>query len=314
MKISVLIPTWKRARSLARCLDALERQTRRPDELVLVVRAEDDESRALLSTRTMPFRTNVVEPPRAGVVAALNAGLDSVGGDVVAITDDDTAPLPDWLARIEEHFVADAALGGLGGRDRIVGSTEEDSAGSGPVVGRISRFGRVLGNHHLGRGETREVDILKGANMAVRRAALAHKRIDTDLRGTGAEHHWEIDLCLALKRDGWKLAYDPSVEVLHYEVERHGGQREDRMSARERFDAVHNQTLSLLRNLPPRRRFVALCYAFLVGTRADPGPLLALESILRGGAPREVIPRLRTATAGRLAALSGSRGTRRRRD
>ena len=313
MKISVLIPTWKRAESLARCLDALEGQTRPPDELVLVIRADDEQSHALLSERNLPFPTNVVAPSRAGVVAALNSGFDAVAGDVIAITDDDTAPLPDWLSRIAEHFIEDAELGGLGGRDRIVGSPEEESppANGGPTVGRIAWFGRVTGNHHLGSGETREVDILKGANMAIRRAALARKRLDTDLRGTGAEHHWEIDLSLALKRDGWRLAYDPSVEVRHYEAERYGGQREERMSAAERFDAVHNQTLALLRNLPPGRRTVAASYAFLLGTRADPGPLLALESILRGDSPRAVAAQLRTATSARRAALSAWRQARR---
>jgi glycosyltransferase involved in cell wall biosynthesis len=310
MKISVLIPTWRRPKSLARCLDALADQTRRPDELVLVVRGDDEESRALLSGRSLPFRIEVVEPSRTGVVAALNSGLDAVGGDVVAITDDDTAPLPDWLARIERHFITDAELGGLGGRDRIVGSPDGGAADAELVVGRIAWFGRVIGNHHLGRGATREVDILKGANMAVRRAALADRRLDTDLRGTGAEHHWEIDLSLALKRDGWRLAYDPSVAVDHYEAERHGGQREERMSERERFDAVHNQTLTLLRNLPARRRLVAVSYAFLAGTRADPGPLLALESILRGEPARQVAGRMRTATAGRRAALSEWRRAR----
>ncbi len=96
----------------------------------------------------------------------------------------------------------------------------------------------------------------------------------------------------------------PAVEVLHHEAERFGGQREELMSEEERFNAVHNQTLALLRNLSGGRRFVAIAYALAIGTREDPGPALALESLLRRRGPaREVLARLRTATAGRRAAL-----------
>lgn len=300
----MLIPTWRRPDSLARGLEALRRQQRQPDQLVLVVRGDDEQTRRLLDEVEMPFPLEVVAPAATGVVAALNAGLDRAGGEVIAITDDDTEPLPDWLARIERHFEANPTLGALGGRDRVVGTAEDGPGDPGLPVGQVRWFGRVTGNHHIGAGPPREVDIVKGADMALRRAALGEKRIDTDLRGTGAEHHWEIDLSLAIQSRGWTLLYDPAVEVLHHEAERFGGQREDRMTPRERFDAVHNQTLALLRNLRGRRRLLATAYGLLLGTRADPGPALALEQLLRGGAPRaEVWERLRTATRARCAAL-----------
>lgn len=299
----MLIPTWRRPESLSRCLQALRAQDRQPDEVILVVREDDEGSHRLLSGLTFPFPLEIVAPGAGGVVAALNSGFDGVSGDVVAITDDDTEPLPDWLARIEAHFAADPGLGALGGRDRIVGSGSEGEGDSGLIVGRVRWFGRVVGNHHLAGGPPRRVDIVKGANMAVRRAALGSRRIDTALRGQGAEHHWEMDLSLAIGAAGWKLLYDPAVEVLHHEAERFGGQREERMSDRERFDATYNQTLALLKNLSPLRRLLAVSYGFLVGTRADPGPVLALELLIARTPAGEVARRLRTATAARRAAF-----------
>lgn len=35
----------------------------------------------------------------------------------------------------------------------------------------VQWFGRVIGNHHLGTGGVREVDILKGVNMSFRQTA-----------------------------------------------------------------------------------------------------------------------------------------------
>lgn len=312
MTVSVLIPTWQRPQSLLRGVRALARQRRRPDELVLVVREEDEATRAVLpELESLPFPVRVVAPPRSGVVAALNRGFDAVEGDVVAITDDDTEPLPDWLERIERHFAATPRLGALGGRDRIVGSPDGGPGDPSLPIGQVRWFGRVTGYHHLGAGPPRPADIVKGANMAVRRAAIAQKRLDTDLRGKGAEHHWEIDLSLAIQAGGWTLLYDPAVEVLHHEAERFGGQREELMSESERFNAVHNQTLALLRNLRGGRRVVAIAYAVAIGTRADPGPALAAEALLRRRRGPDTWSRLRTATAARLAALRTWRGSAR---
>lgn len=311
MKISVLIPSWRRPDDLARCLEALARQSRPPDEVLLVVREDDEATRKLLAGRAADLPIEVLAPPGRGVIAALNTGLDRLADcDVVAITDDDTAAHEDWLARIESRFEGDPQLGGLGGRD--VNMAEDGNRDGDPrlAVGRVRWFGRVTGYHHIGAGPARPVDILKGANMAWRRAAIEPLRLDPAMRGEGAEPHWEVDLSLAAKGAGWKLEYDPAVLVDHYGGERFGDQREELMSPSERFDAVHNQTYALLKRLPPGRRGVAALYALLVGTRADPGPLLAVEELLAGRRP--VLPRLRVATAARLAAFRTWRRWRRR--
>jgi len=75
-KISVIVPTVGRD-SLALCRTALERQTRPPDEIVIVV----DEF-------------------RRGVVWARNEGIARSSGDVIAFADDDVIPPADWLERL----------------------------------------------------------------------------------------------------------------------------------------------------------------------------------------------------------------------
>jgi GT2 family glycosyltransferase len=40
-KVTVVSPTWLRANYLVRCLTALERQTRLPEEVIVVGRRED---------------------------------------------------------------------------------------------------------------------------------------------------------------------------------------------------------------------------------------------------------------------------------
>jgi glycosyltransferase involved in cell wall biosynthesis len=102
MKVTVLIPTYRRPADLVRCLAALQRQSRAPDEVVVVARADDDATHTCLRDPAVPGRLPLVIAPVGvpGQVAALNRGLDAASGDVIAITDDDAAPHVDWVARI----------------------------------------------------------------------------------------------------------------------------------------------------------------------------------------------------------------------
>jgi glycosyltransferase involved in cell wall biosynthesis len=282
MNITVIIPTYRRSKDLARCLEALQKQTRSPDEVLVVVRDSDTETWSLLKETnfgSLPLRSVMVSIP--GQVAALNAGLDAAQGDIISITDDDAAPHVDWLARIEAHFLADERLGGVGGRDWMYHGTKfQDAAelpGASQIVGRVQWFGRVTSNHHIGVGEPREVDVLKGANMSYRRTAIANLRFDQRLRGTGAQVHNDMAFALALKRAGWKLLYDPMVAVDHYLAPRFDEDRRNQVSEIAFVNAVHNETLVLLEYLPPVRRVIFLAWAILMGTRCNLGFLQVLR-------------------------------------
>ncbi|RQS69515.1 glycosyltransferase family 2 protein [Burkholderia sp. Bp8963] len=282
MKISVLVPTYRRPADLARCLLALQRQQRLPDEVIVVARPEDDATHERLADPSvggmLPLRIVPVDVP--GQVAALNKGLDSAHGDIVAITDDDAAPHRDWLARIESAFAADPRVGAVGGRDwvhekgRVLDESRER-------VGQLTASGKIIGNHHLGVGGAREVDMLKGANMSYRRAAIERLRFDTRLRGAGAQVHNDMAFSMGVKRAGWKLVYDPLVAVDHYPAERFDDNRRDAASLNAVSNSAYNLHLILREHLPPLRREIAWWWYTVVGTRVYPGlahVVLALRS------------------------------------
>lgn len=282
MKLTVLIPTYRRPDDLARCLKSLQRQTRLPEQVVVVVRPEDYATHAVLAEPavcgTLPLNRIVIEAK--GLVAALNRGLDASTGDIIAITDDDAAPRAEWLARIEAAFAADAKLGALGGRD-WVHERGQLLDGERECVGRILPTGKVIGNHHLGVGAAREVELLKGANMSYRRRALEGIRFDERLRGSGAQVHNDMAFSMRVKRAGWKLVYDPLVAVDHYPAPRIGDDQRHAQSTSAMRNASFNLHLTLREYLPPLRRITAWWWYMFVGTRVYPGllhPLLALAS------------------------------------
>jgi GT2 family glycosyltransferase len=267
LSITVLVPTYRRPDALADCLNALKQQTRLANQVLLVVRDTDVETWQFLSIfDEQPLPLQVVKVTVPGQVSALNAGLDSATSDIIAITDDDAIPHADWLERIEAHFLADERVGGVGGRDFVYhGDRLVDGAEA--TVGKVSWFGRVTGNHHIGTGLAREVDVLKGANMSYRRIALRKLRFNNKLKGSGAQVHNDLAFSLAVKQQGWKLIYDPAVAVDHHPAQRFDEDGRQHFSSIATSNAAYNETLILLSYLSFPQRLVYLFWALLVGTR-----------------------------------------------
>jgi GT2 family glycosyltransferase len=274
LSIGVLICTYQRPADLARCLEGLKQQKREPDDVIIVRRDTDQATRKWLDARPvdlLPVRIVVVTRP--GIVAARNAGHDACRTDVLASIDDDVVPHREWLARMERHFQADPAVGGVGGRDHVHDGEKFDERLA-PTVGRLQWFGRPIGNHHLGYGPPRTVHNFKGANMAFRAEAMAGIRFDTRLTGRKIEAHEDLAFSLAVWRRGWKLIYDPAVLVYHY-----AGRPDKRaysavgtaVEPAEIRDAAYNMVIALWEGLSPFRRLAFIIWSFLIGTKVEPG-------------------------------------------
>lgn len=284
MKMTVMVPTLRRPADLERCLDALTRQERKADQVLIVARHEDEETRELLARyprAALPI--DVAWTRGGGQVGALNSGLRHAKphGDIISIIDDDTAPWPDWLARIERHFQQRPTLGGLGGRDII---HTEDAAGETPLdtVCRILWYGRWIGQSHRGKGPARNVELLKGCNMSYRRDAIRDIWFDERLRGNGAQWFNDASFSLSVRRAGWEICYDPAILVDHFHATRQDGDERQASTPGELYDQAFNETLALSDYLPPFRRMLFLLFGFGVGNRRVPGLLQWMRLSLTG--------------------------------
>lgn len=100
--VCVVIPTFDRPRQLGECLDALTRQTLPAAEFEVVV--VDDGSSEPLDRIVAPFapilRVRLVRQRRSGPSGARNHGASQTTAPLLAFTDDDCRPEPEWLARL----------------------------------------------------------------------------------------------------------------------------------------------------------------------------------------------------------------------
>lgn len=307
MTLSVLIPCYKRVDDLRRNLDALRQQERLPDQVVLAVRETDTAIRDFLAGYDpLPLRVAVATAPEVGgFSAAINAGLRHVSGEIVAVTDDDTEAPPDWLRRIEDCFLSDPLIGGVGGRD--VQINEPDATQS--EVGVLKWWGNVVGNHHIGKGGARFVDLIKGCNCAYRTAPFRAVGFDTRLLGQGMQMNTEVALGLCFRRAGWKIVYDSAIALRHYPGERFDIDKRGMVFNPEaHFNQAHNRVLSVWEHFGAGQRAVFFAWSLLVGTRLDPG-LVQIVRLLPKDA--QVLRRAQQSFRGLLAGIrTASRTTR----
>src|SRR4051812_48386246 len=101
MRVSVVIPTYRRPDLLGRCLAALAAQDFDPSayELLVADDAASDATRKQVEALTAhPAVRYVPVTGPHGPAAARNAGWRAARGPVIAFTDDDCIPDRGWLA------------------------------------------------------------------------------------------------------------------------------------------------------------------------------------------------------------------------
>jgi GT2 family glycosyltransferase len=294
-----VVPTFGRPVELARCLDALGRQRRAFDEILVVIRVDDPVAAQVAASS--PTRCTVLSLEEKGALAAMAAGARSTRAEVICFTDDDAVPPPEWLERLELALCSSELVGGAGGRDEIVGVADRaiDAARTNDV-GRVTWYGRHVGGHHLGQGPPRDVSFLKGVNSAYRRRALG---IPMGLRGTGAQAHLEIAVGRYARAHGYRLVYDPAITVEHHPAPRLGDDQRTVPSREAVGDAAYNLVVAI----GGVTGLVRVLYATLVGDRGAPGLGRAAIAAMRGDheTTRRVVPSVTGSLAGGWALLRG---------
>lgn len=216
--VSVVIPSYGRDELLEHCISLVLTQEYRPFEVLVVHNggepfAYEDERVTVLNTKA-PL----------GSPKAKNLGIQHSQGDYVAIIDDDAYPLDNrWLSQLLEPFRGDPLLGAVGGEIRNRGSANDSHDEVGKILYNSLGMYRILGN--FSSPTDCDVDHLSSGNLAISRRALEEIRppyFDPSFRG-GAFRE-EVEFCVRLKSNGFRLMHIAGATVIH-EAAPYGGNR-----------------------------------------------------------------------------------------
>jgi len=195
--ISVIIPSLNDSGYLAACLDALARQSRQADEIIVV----DNDSTDATADVAHAAGARVVDEPLRGIWPATAAGFDAASGDVLARLDADSVPAADWLAEVERRM-------SHSDRPTVVTGSGVYYGGTAPrrwiarhlyIGGYFTWIGILLGHPPI-----------FGSNYAIRRDAWLVLR-DLVHRGR-ADLHDDLDLAWWMQ-PGMTVVYDRALIV-----------------------------------------------------------------------------------------------------
>lgn len=209
IEISVIIPIYNGETDLLALIDCLYKQTynQKKVEYLLVDNNSSDRTEAILATSVREAASQGInlyhlsERQIQSSYAARNLGIRKAESDILAFTDADCRPQPDWLEKLIQPF-ADSQVG--------------------IVAGEIVAFaGKSLLEKYGDRYQLMSQKFLvehpfcpygQTANLAIRKQAFADVGLFRPYLTTGGD----ADICWRIQREGnWKLAYAPDAVILH---------------------------------------------------------------------------------------------------
>ena len=212
---TVVVTTCDRLPHLAVAIEALERQSFRNFEILVVENGPERGARAFCAEKKIRY----VHEPRIGLSRARNAGARFARGELVAFMDDDAIPQEDWLEQLLEPF-SDASIAASTGTIRYMKALgygramSEEAFEPGAALRPVRTFGsdtrRWFTVAALG-------GIGDGSNMAFRRALVANPPLFDERLGRGnlldgGEEHLAFVRLIAA---GHRLAHAPQAIVRH---------------------------------------------------------------------------------------------------
>ena len=190
LSVSIIIPVYNEADYLKACLQAVERQTVKPLEVIVVDNNSTDNSVAIARS----FKSvKVLNEKRQGALYARTAGFNAAKGQVIGRIDADTRLEPDWVERLQQ-VMSDRLIAAVTGSSHWY-----DMPGS-PGNHWVEDFFKNLLFKHQ-----KNFPFLFGTNMAVRKTAW--NTIKNQLCDK-AYIFEDADLAIHLFQNGQKLLYD----------------------------------------------------------------------------------------------------------
>ena len=125
--ISIVIPVFNDPVALRRCLEAIGAQSLSPGQFEAIVVDNGSAIGIADVVREFGFASCLFES-RPGSYNARNTGARAASGEILAFTDADCIPRPDWLERARRHFAADDRVAAIGGRIDLVVSGARTTA------------------------------------------------------------------------------------------------------------------------------------------------------------------------------------------
>lgn len=215
IRTSIIIPVYNQANYTFQCLRSLISEIDLNFcEIIVVNNASQDETSRLLSYFD-GLVTVIDNRENRGFGDACNQGAAVARGEYLVFLNNDTIIQPGWLTHLVDTAEADLSVGAVGSMLIYPDGILQEAGGIIWKDGTGANYGR--GENPIDRKFifAREVDYCSGASLLVRKN-LFEELGGFDQRYAPA-YYEDTDLCFGIRALGYKVVYQPTSRVIHYE-------------------------------------------------------------------------------------------------
>ena len=221
MKISIVIPTFNRAKVFKECLESLSKSIIKvPYEVIVVINGTDikEFKKSIVVAKNFKKKLNIrifVKFGRLGSAKARNIGLKLAKGNIVFFFDDDIEILPDYFEKVLPFF-SENDVGSVGAAEikdnvtffhKIWFKTRQP--------GKVTDSGEIISNffYNPNLKKVFYVDHLHGSNFGLKKEIINEiGSFDENYIGVQRE---ETDFIYRVRKLGYKLVFVPFTGVIH---------------------------------------------------------------------------------------------------
>jgi GT2 family glycosyltransferase len=247
--LSVIIPNYNGQRFLPTVLAALQAQSFRDFEVILVDDASSDDSVAWVEANFPAVRL-LVNRRNLGFVQSCNAAVDAARGHFVVLLNNDTEPEPTWLAELTQVICANPQAAIFASKLLLFEQRDQIHT-TGDLLGQDG-IPRNRGVWEADRGQyDQHSEIFSGCG-----GGSAYRKTVWQQLGGFDEAFWmyleDADLGFRAQLAGWSAVFAPKARVYHHLSATGGGALASYYVGRNTLwlIAKNMPTALLLRNLP----------------------------------------------------------------
>jgi GT2 family glycosyltransferase len=237
-RVTVVVATLAADRAVLECLDALDRQSFRDFETVVVDNSACGRFRAMRPSGPI----HLLEPPRnLGFGAAMNEGFRARPAQYLATVNDDAVPAAGWLAALVRTLDGDPRAGMCASKVLLAGGSVDSAGMLLCADGSAKQRGHLASAHSFDRVE--EVLLPSGSAAMYRRELLDEAGMfDPDF----FLYCEDTDLGLRGRWAGWKCLFAPDAVVEHRYSQSAG-----RASELKAYLVERNRIRVVIKTFPP---------------------------------------------------------------
>ncbi len=240
-KFSIIIPTYKRKEHVVNLFFSLKGKIKNDTEIIIIEQAENHEKEYVDKAKSLGFALQYFFLKNASTPHAKNVGVQHAKGEYVIFFDDDV--LVKTSPELFQYAFTSNKIAAVNGRSIARGQAEEPDRKN---TGRITFFGKFTDGYSSKIPQ--QIESLIGCNMCWRKDAFLEVG-GFDEQFTGNAIREEADLSVRARKKGYKILFDPRVEILHVRAES-GGTRKTEGRIQWYFDFFSNETYFFLKHWP----------------------------------------------------------------